>query len=77
MAHLEPKPPRAPDPCPPPPEGARRPENLVAEIVDQITEKQSRAAGLEGSPRSQSIPEPAGTHYLAVLSCATDEPGSP
>jgi len=58
----------------------RKPENLVAEIVDQITEKQARAVEKETEkPRKgcDVVLEPAGTPYLAVLSCSNDEPGFP
>jgi len=59
------------------------PENLVTEIVDQITEKQARAARrTEARPapdsgRSAALDETvAGTPYQAVLSCAAEEPGT-
>jgi hypothetical protein len=55
----------------------------VAEIVDQITEKQARAARKsEARPagdtkRSPSLEDTvAGTPYQAVLSCAAEEPGT-
>jgi hypothetical protein len=57
---------------------SRKPENLVAEIVDQITEKQARAAEAEAEKpvRNHVHPAPADSPYQAVLSCSTDEPGS-
>ena len=83
MAELEPERPRGAGPFPGLPEVRPAPENLVAEIVDQITEKQSRAARqMEARPagdRSRSsCPEDAvaGTPYQAVLSCAAEEPGT-
>jgi cell division septation protein DedD len=78
MTHLEPKHRRLPPPLPGVAEVQRRPENLVAEIVDQITEKQAKAAEIEPdeSQRSAAQLQPAGTPYQAVLSCSTDEPGA-
>jgi hypothetical protein len=79
MPHLETKRPRARADAPPAPRSRRKPENLVAEIVDQITEKQARSAELEAEkPRPTPVrAEPAGSPYQAVLSCSTEEPGSP
>ena len=83
MADLEPKRPRGSNPLPGLPEVPPAPENLVAEIVDQITEKQTRAARqTEARPAENlscsSCPEDtvAGTPYQAVLSCSAEEPGT-
>jgi len=83
MAELEPKRSRGSNPLPGLPEVHPAPENLVAEIVDQITEKQNRAARqMEArpveNPSCSSCPEDtvAGTPYQAVLSCAAEEPGT-
>ncbi len=65
------------------PETPSAPANPVAEIVDQITEKQSRAARQREArpaenPPCSSCPEEivAGTPYQAVLSCSAEEPGT-
>ena len=78
MADLEPRRPRRPAPGEPP-----KPENLVAEIVDQITQKQARAVReAEPGPGPARIDSAcgedllAGTPYRAVLGCAIDQPGS-
>jgi hypothetical protein len=83
MAELEPKKPSGQHLPPGLPEVHRAPENLVAEIVDQITEKQTRAARQtrarpDWNPGCSPCPEEivAGTPYQAVLSCAAGEPGS-
>ena len=68
---------------PGPPEVPARPNNLVAEIVDQITEKQDRAARCTEAA-VETLPicslclgetESAGP-YQAVSRCATEEPES-
>ena len=71
MDNLEPKKPASP-------------ENLVAEIVDQITEKQIRAArGQEPEPALQVTCSfcledvAAGTPYRVILKCVSVEPDSP
>ena len=78
MTHLEPKRRRVPPPAPGAARVRRKPQNLVAEIVDQITEKQAKASEIEpdASRRNAIQLQPAGTPYQAVLSCSTDEPES-
>ena len=83
MGALETRKRRGSNPSPGFPAVPAAPENLVTEIVDQITEKQSRAArkteARQGpdSRRSAALEEAvAGTPYQAVLSCAAEEPGT-
>ena len=83
MAVLEPGRRRGTHSPPGVPEAPPAPENLVAEIVDQITEKQARAARKSearpagDSKRSSPLEDTvAGTPYQAVLSCAAEEPGT-
>ncbi len=60
---------------------ALKPDNIVAEIVDQITEKQSRSAGHPHPPTATgevcSFCLEEGTHstapYRVVLKCTTDD----
>ena len=52
----------------------RRPGNLVAEIVDQITEKQDRATRGSSVPAASGTAEPAGgadaaSPYRFVMKC--------
>jgi hypothetical protein len=51
----------------------RKPANLVAEIVDQITEKQDRATRGPGSPapsdRTDPAPGEAASPYRFVVKC--------
>ena len=83
MAEMDPRRRRRSGPSPGLPEVPPAPENLVAEIVDQITEKQTRAARqTEARPAGDSSHSSciedtvAGTPYQAVLSCAAEEPGT-
>lgn len=64
--------------------GAVMPENLVTEIVDQITEKQAKAirqaeAESAGSPEKAWRAEEAvaGTPYQTVLSCTNENSETP
>ncbi len=82
MAELDPKRPRRPSGARKP-GGPPKPENLVEEIVDQITRKQARAIReaepSPGAPRSGAACREdllAGTPYRAVLGCASDRPGT-
>jgi hypothetical protein len=82
MSQPTPKKSRPPRASPVP--GAPMPENLVAEIVDQITEKQARAIR-HAEAESPSPAEKAwraeetvaGTPYQTVLCCANENSETP
>ena len=82
MSQPTPKKPHGPRASPGP--GAPMPENLVTEIVDQITEKQARAirhaeAESPGPAEKARRAEEAvaGTPYRTVLSCANENSETP
>ena len=76
MPHLETKRRRPGSAARRPAKSRRKPENLVAEIVDQIS--QARAVEIEPeASRRRAVPRDlAGTPYQAVLGCANEEPES-
>lgn len=81
MDQMDPKKPGRTDPVGGPPPAPPRSGNIVAEIVDQITEKQARSAsrtepvasGAEACAFCVEAAAEPGTPYRLVLKCASDE----